>query len=529
MNVEIFGGVSEIGGNKIFITIGDKKFLFDFGLSFSESQKYFSEFLKPRKLNGIIDYLYLGLIPPINKLYRNDLIAPFSDTLNSDPYNIITTNENIVEACFLSHAHLDHYQFIGFLKQDTPIYMNWISQMVLEHLTTTSKDPLLDEVLNFYESFKMVPKKRKRDDGEIEYKRAKKPDYKDSEIKRPIRILKEGKPSRFKSSRGEVDITQFQTDHSIPGACSFIIENDGRSIIYTGDFRRHGFHSEWVNDFIEKAHDTNPISIITEGTRVPSVEDFKTGSYRDDEQTENEVKILASDIIKSHPGLILVRCSPRNLDRILLFYSLAKKFDRRFAITPKIFHLIDSFRMKFDTMEEERIKQYYGYYPLPDYSDKNFVVYMPRKGWGKFEAADYREAYQSDIFRIDNYITYKDVKKEPDKYLLYLDYFMFNELIDIDQKPNSTVFINSITDPFNEEMEIQEDKLNAWLEKSKISKTDTIHSSGHCSVDGLIDFLQKVDADNIIPIHTEHPETFQEFGLSGKLILPVKGEKYTFN
>ncbi|GAH54368.1 unnamed protein product, partial [marine sediment metagenome] len=42
MNLEIFGGLNEIGGNKIFINIGDKKFLFDFGLSFSENQKYFS-------------------------------------------------------------------------------------------------------------------------------------------------------------------------------------------------------------------------------------------------------------------------------------------------------------------------------------------------------------------------------------------------------------------------------------------------------------------------------------------------------
>ncbi|MFX0073898.1 MAG: MBL fold metallo-hydrolase RNA specificity domain-containing protein [Candidatus Hermodarchaeota archaeon] len=526
MNIEIYGGIGEIGGNKIFVNIGDKKFLFDFGLSFGENQKYYSEFLKPRKLNGIIDYLYLGLIPPLNKLYRNDLITPFSDILNSDPYNIITTNENLADAFFLSHAHLDHYQFMGFLKQETPIYMNWISHMVLEHLASTSTDYLLDEALNFYESFKMVPKKRKSENGEVEYKRAKKPDYKKSEIKRPIRILKEGKPSRFKSSKGEVNITQFQIDHSIPGACSFIIENDGRSIVYTGDFRRHGFHSEWVDDFIVKACDSNPISIITEGTRVPSLDEFRKGSYRDDEQTENAVKTLASDIVKNHPGLILVRCSPRNLDRILLYYSLAKKFDRRFAITPKIFHLIDSFRMKFDNMGEDRIKQYYDYYNLPDYSDKNFVVYLPRKGWGKFEATDYR-SFENDIFRIDNYITYKDVKKEPDKYLLYLDYFMLSELIDIEQKPNSTVFLNSITDPFNEEMNIQEEKLNAWLKKFDISKTETIHSSGHCSVDELINFLQKINADKIIPIHTEHPETFQEFGLSGTIILPEKGKQYS--
>ena len=165
MNLEIFGGINEIGGNKIFINIGDKKFLFDFGLSFSENQKYFSEFLNPRKLNGIIDYLYLGLIHSINKLYRNDLITPFSDVLNSEPYKIITTNENIVDAFFLTHAHMDHYKFMGFLKQNTPIYLNWMSKTIIEHLTDTSTDNLLPQVLKFYELFKMVPKKKKNDAG----------------------------------------------------------------------------------------------------------------------------------------------------------------------------------------------------------------------------------------------------------------------------------------------------------------------------------------------------------------------------
>jgi len=528
MNIEIFGGVGEIGGNKIFVDIGDKKFLFDFGLSFGESQKYFSEFLKPRKLNGIVDYLYLGLIPSINKLYRNDLITPFSDVLNSDPYNIITTNENIVDAFFLTHPHMDHFKFMGFLKQDTPIYMNLISNTILEHLTSTSTDTLLPEVLKYYESFKMVPKKRQSKDGEIEYKRATKPDHNQSDIKRPIRIMKEGKPSRFKSSQGEINITQYQTDHSIPGACSYIIENDGRSVIYTGDFRRHGFHSEWVDKFITQARDSNPVTIITEGTRVPSVENFRKASYRSEEQSESEVKTQSSDIIKNHPGLILVRCPPRNLDRILIYYSLAKKFSRRFAITPKLFHLIDSFRTKFDTMDESRIKQYYKDYNLPDYSDKNFVIYLPRKSWGKFESADYR-GYQKEIHKIGNYITYKDVRKEPEKYLLYLDFFMMNELIDLNQKPGKTLFLNSVTDPFNDEMIIQEEKLNMWLERFGISKTETVHSSGHCTVDKLIDFLQKIDAENIIPVHTEHPETFQEFGLSGKVILPEKGKRITFH
>ena len=221
-----------------------------------------------------------------------------------------------------------------------------------------------------------------------------------------------------------------------------------------------------------------------------------------------------------------MRFPSRNLDRILLYYSLAKKFDKRFAISPKIFHYIDSFRMGLDSKEENIIKQYYKDYDLPNYSDKNCVVYLPRKGWGKFEAADYTK-YQNDILNIGNYVTHKDIKKEPDKYLLYLDHYMLSELIDLNQKPGTVLFLNSTTDPFNEEMNIQEEKLNAWLKRFKISKSETTHSSGHCNIEDLIDFLERIDADKVIPIHTEHPETFKEFGLTGKVLLPKKGEKYT--
>jgi len=526
MEIEIFGGVNEIGGNKIFINVGDKKFLFDFGLSFGDMQRYYSEFLNPRKFNGIIDYLYLGLIPSINKLYRNDLITPFSEILNSEPYKIITTNENIVDAFFLTHAHMDHFKFVGFLKQNTPIYLNWMSKTIIEHLIDTSIATQTREVLKFYESFKMVPKKRQSKDGEVEYKRATKNDYNQSETKRPIKTIEDGKSIHFNAPKGEIKITQYQTDHSIPGAGSYIVEYDGRSIIYTGDFKRHGFHSEWVNSFISHARNSNPIAIITEGTRVPSIDSYRGGMYHDDEHSENEVKSRSKREIQDHPGLILVRFPPRNLDRILLYYSLAKKFDRRFAISPKIFHFIDSFRMSLDDMAENTKKQYYENYDLPNYSDKNLVVYLPRKSWGKFESADYK-GYLNAIFNIDNYVTYKDVQKEPDKYLLYLDDFMLSELIDLNQKPGTTLFLNSTTDPFSEEMKIKEDKLDAWLKRFNISKSETIHSSGHCSVDDLIDFLQRINAENIIPVHTEHPETFQEFGLSGKVTLPEKGKRFT--
>ncbi|MFX0176631.1 MAG: MBL fold metallo-hydrolase RNA specificity domain-containing protein [Candidatus Hodarchaeota archaeon] len=527
MEIEILGGVKEIGGNKVFINVGKKKFLFDFGLSFKESRQYFSEFLSPRKFNGIIDYLYLNLIPPLNHFYRNDLIIPFKEKLRKDPYRITPSDQNIVDACFLTHAHMDHYKFIGFLKKNTPIYMNWISQAIIDYLVETTTDSLLPEVLKFYEFFKIVPKKTQSKNGKVEYKRANKNDYKKKETQRNIITMENEKPYYFQSIEGEIVITQYQTDHSIPGACSYIIEKNGESIIYTGDFRKHGFHSEWVDHFIQKARNSNPKAIITEGTRVSSIPEFKDGSYKDDDQSEEEVLIRSQEIIRNHSGLILVNFPSRNLDRILLYYKLAKESNRIFAVHPKIFMMINSFRKNFDDINEDQIKIFNRAYEFPEENDEYFVVYLQRKGWGQFNSADYI-GYHKKIFKDKKFLNCYDIIKVPERYLVYLDYFMLGELIDLDQKPETVLFLNSTTDPFNEEMAMQDERLNSWLERFGILKTETIHSSGHCNVDDLIELLQKVDADNVIPIHTEHPETFEEFGLSSKIILPEEGIKYIF-
>jgi len=61
-SLRFYGGVDEIGGNKILVK--DKNSLFlDFGMSFSQANKFLSAFLQPRKCNGILDFIELGLLP----------------------------------------------------------------------------------------------------------------------------------------------------------------------------------------------------------------------------------------------------------------------------------------------------------------------------------------------------------------------------------------------------------------------------------------------------------------------------------
>ena len=75
VHLTFYGGVNEIGGNKILLEDQGTKIFLDFGMSFKRRGKYFEEFLNPRTANGIGDFLEMELIPDVPGIYRTDLLG----------------------------------------------------------------------------------------------------------------------------------------------------------------------------------------------------------------------------------------------------------------------------------------------------------------------------------------------------------------------------------------------------------------------------------------------------------------------
>ena len=73
-SLTFYGGVNEIGGNKILLEDKDTKVFLDFGMSFGKNGMYFQGYLQPRSATGIIDYLGLNLLPNVTNIYRKDLL-----------------------------------------------------------------------------------------------------------------------------------------------------------------------------------------------------------------------------------------------------------------------------------------------------------------------------------------------------------------------------------------------------------------------------------------------------------------------
>ena len=134
VSIDVMDGSTEIGGNKIFIEHKGTKIILDFGMSFTQNSKYFSEFLNPRKCTALTDYLEMGLLPDIKGIYREDYLKHMERP----------AEERDIDGVFLSHAHADHAQYIHFLRFDIPIYCTKATKIILQCLEMTGSGTISD-------------------------------------------------------------------------------------------------------------------------------------------------------------------------------------------------------------------------------------------------------------------------------------------------------------------------------------------------------------------------------------------------
>ena len=110
-SLTFYGGVNEIGGNKILLEDQDTRLFLDFGMSFSLANQYFDEFMQPRKCNGILDLLEFGLLPNLQGIYRCDYL---------DHCGLPSEETRSLDGLLL--AHMDHNAYVHYLRDDIPLY-----------------------------------------------------------------------------------------------------------------------------------------------------------------------------------------------------------------------------------------------------------------------------------------------------------------------------------------------------------------------------------------------------------------------
>jgi len=103
-----------------------------------------------------------------------------------------------------------------------------------------------------------------------------------------------------------------------------------------------------------------------------------------------------------------------------------------------------------------------------------------------------------------------------------MGFYSFTSLIDIRPRPGA-IYIHSASEPYTEEQEISEDRVENWLAHFKMNKFQC-HCSGHAQGRELLETVSEIDAKALYPVHTEHPEAYRS--VSKDMILVEEGKTY---
>ena len=337
-----YGGVNEIGGNKILLQDKKTRVMFDFGRSFTFGANYFTGYLSPRAVNGLGDYLAFDLLPRIEGLYSKEMLT-YCDLPYCQPK---------IDAVFLSHAHFDHVSHLEFLDPEIPVYMGYGTKLFMESMEETSS----------FCSYGDHACNRFRTGDKIKV--------------------------------GSITVEPVHVDHSIPAAYGFIISTSEGNVVYTGDLRRHGPRKDLTEDFIEKAKASEPIAMICEGTRMATTENRQNIS-------EPEVRKQAQDVIASTDKMVFAAHYSRDIDRFNSFYKAAKKTNRKLVISPKTAYLLtklldDKHLSVPDPLKDDSLLVYYKRKKSRNFDDKDYFLWE-RPFMKKMVTYEYIQKHQKSL------------------------------------------------------------------------------------------------------------------------------------
>jgi ribonuclease J len=254
-----------------------------------------------------------------------------------------------------------------------------------------------------------------------------------------------------------------------------------------------------THEFAEKAQEAEPVVVVTEATNMTGA------TVSNEEEVEAKLDAIASQV----DGIMLAEFGYSDIDRLNTFHRIAKKHKRCLAVSLKQAYLLDALRSDVHLQ-------------VPALDDEGILVFRKsKKRYDKWETRLIeRLDGENKIFDVF------DVSKQQCRVILAVSFYDFEELVSI-QPAAGSCYVLSASEPFNEEMEIDYERLINWLSHYGLPQYH-VHVSGHIMPLQLKAALKKMDAKKVFPIHTENAELFKKFmgNVGGQVQLVEKGKEY---
>ena len=339
------------------------------------------------------------------------------------------------DAIFLSHAHADHYGFLDLLPQDTPIYAT-------------------------EESFAMLALDGILDDDPTKHLE-----------KRPL-------TSGQSCEVADIKVTAYIVDHSAYGACAYLIECDGKRILYSGDIRLHG-----VKGVLYRNLPKDVDYLLLEGTNILRAKNNPT-----ERDIENQFVEAFND---APDALHLIWCSAKNIDRICALFRACIRCGKTLAIDPytaNVLAAVAQLNPKIPTATTaEQMKVYFPPHLTARLTQRNQPQYI------------------YSLNPKQNKVSYDDFARSPEHYVMFVRPTVLTYLQRI--KAPHIRLVKSIWNGYWDEPNTE--RFRHWVEEHCEAVKD-IHSSGHADTQSLQRLVEHIRPQTIVPIHTDAPKQFSD-------------------
>jgi ribonuclease J len=521
VKLTFYGGVREIGGNKILLEDDERKLFLDFGYPYSKYRTYYEEYLKPRPGAGLLDLLVMGLLPHLEGIYRTDLetASLWRQIRQAEHHRRLES----IDGVLLSHAHLDHSGHISFLREDIPVYSTATTAFIAKAVQDSGRSDFDQQVCYFAPRMEECLKGWKQGayvasssgDRQRRFCVAERSMLnKDAERfwREVVRHKKLDSQPLDAIDTCSFNLVCFPLDHSIPGACAWGIETSSGWLIYSGDLRLHGKRANLSEAFMQEASRLHPRALILEGTNVD----------RSTNVPEQEVYENAFKAIDGARGLVIADFPARDVDRLLTFLRIAKDTKRKLAILPKDAYLLKTMRL----LEPE----------IPDIAEESAIALYQETTASKTPAQWLKRTYEQYSGKV---VLARDVASNQSDFILCFSFWDLNELPSIQPRAGS-LYVFSSSEPHNEEQQMDFWRLHHWLKHFGLrgfgipvqrngnweipEEEKGLHASGHASGPDLLRIAHEIRPEVLLPVHSEKPEFYTDnSGGSGiDIVLPTE-------